>query len=68
MPMKKLGSLLWMTAYWVVVAATFVSPSAAQTAVGSRLDCNGWSPISPNVSRTWPCADPRGGIPASYRP
>jgi hypothetical protein len=33
----------------------------AQTVkVGGGLDCNGWSPISPNVKRTLPCADPHG--------
>ena len=32
----------------------------AQTAtVGGGLDCNGWSPISPNVKRNMACSDPR---------
>jgi hypothetical protein len=38
---------------------SFCSVAAAQTAtVGGGLDCNGWSPISPNVTHTWPCIDP----------
>jgi hypothetical protein len=33
----------------------------AQTAaVGGGLDCNGWSPISPNIKHYLPCTDPHG--------
>lgn len=45
------------------VPSIFCFAAAAQTTtLGGGLDCNGWSPISPNVTNTWPCADPRGGL------
>jgi hypothetical protein len=48
-------------------AGGFLTAAAAQTAtLGGGLDCNGWSPISPNASRAWPCADPRGALGSRF--
>jgi len=52
---------IYPTVLALAIAGSMALPVMAQTAaVGGGLDCNGWSPISPNV-KPMICTDPHGG-------
>lgn len=55
----KLRKICLAVYFSLAICGSFLPAAMAQSAVGAGLDCNGWSPISPNI-RPMVCADPHG--------